>query len=335
MATFIQSRFEPLEGSAINAGTDRRAMACPEHYTPTRDEAPAAIYRRLAGTTPAELARFVEDPTASLVFRVTAGRLLALVGDPRIDPFAPKMIEIAGAQAALGLEPENVGRVVSSLAGTGALPEWIAKECPLHKVALKHYRLARYPVTNLEFREFLSDTRFAELPTSWEFGRYPHEKANHPVYTVSEHAADCYAAWLAVRTGRRFRLPCEAEWEFAAAGPDRREYPWGNFFRPAFANTLECGLLCSTPVGAFPAGNSPFGICDMAGNVEEYVADLYRPYPGATLAVEDDLARSLGRYRVARGGSFTRFRDLARCKRRHGRYPKPIYVMGFRLAEDI
>jgi formylglycine-generating enzyme required for sulfatase activity len=73
----------------------------------------------------------------------------------------------------------------------------------------------------------------------------------------------------------------------------------------------------------------------MAGNVEEYVADVYGRYPGSALAVCDDLVRARGRYRVARGGSFTRFRDLARCKRRHGRFPKPIYVMGFRLAEDI
>jgi formylglycine-generating enzyme required for sulfatase activity len=72
----------------------------------------------------------------------------------------------------------------------------------------------------------------------------------------------------------------------------------------------------------------------MAGNVEEYVADDYAPYPGAA-RVEDDLSRARGRYRVARGGGFTRYRDLARCKRRHGRFPKAIYVMGFRLAETL
>jgi formylglycine-generating enzyme required for sulfatase activity len=69
----------------------------------------------------------------------------------------------------------------------------------------------------------------------------------------------------------------------------------------------------------------------MAGNVEEYVADDYKPYPGST-APQDDLVLANGNYRVARGGSFTRFYDLARCKRRHGHYPKDIYVMGFRLA---
>ncbi|MBF3728094.1 SUMF1/EgtB/PvdO family nonheme iron enzyme, partial [Burkholderia pseudomallei] len=65
----------------------------------------------------------------------------------------------------------------------------------------------------------------------------------------------------------------------------------------------------------------------------EYVADDYRPYPGGE-AIADDLAVTQGGYRIARGGSFTRFGDLARCARRHGRYQRDIYAMGFRLVES-
>jgi formylglycine-generating enzyme required for sulfatase activity len=91
----------------------------------------------------------------------------------------------------------------------------------------------------------------------------------------------------------------------------------------------------STPVGTFPNGRSPYGIDDMAGNVEEYVADTYAPYPGGKL-VQDDLSTVLGgEYRVTRGGSFARFRDLARCRRRHGPYNRSIYVVGFRIVERI
>lgn len=160
----------------------------------------------------------------------------------------------------------------------------------------------------------------------------PDYAANRPVYTVSAAAAEAYASWMSAKTGRSFRLPSEAEWELAPAGPEGREFPWGDVFEPHRTNTREAGLLTSTPVGMFPGGATPSGIQDMAGNVEEYVADDYVPYPGGPI-VRDDLVEAVGCYRVARGGSFTRFRDLARCRRRHGRYPRPIYVMGFRLAE--
>lgn len=334
MGVFTRSAFEPLVGSAINASSDRRAMGYPEHYTPTCNEAPVDVYRGLAGTSIGDLVARIEDGSVSLVERLVAGNLAATLGDTRIKTFDPQMIDIEGGFAVLGLEPARVGEVVAELADVGVLREWIEKECPAYLVTLAPYRIAKYPVTNQEYREFLAETGFGELPTSWEFGRYPHEKANHPVYSVTERAADEYASWLSAHTDRRFRLLTEAEWEYAAAGPNRLEYPWGNEFEDGRANTLECGLLCSTAVGAFPLGNSPFGVSDMAGNVEEYVADNYAPYPGATV-VEDDLSRSRGRYRVARGGSFTRFRDLARCKRRHGYFPKAIYVMGFRLGESI
>jgi formylglycine-generating enzyme required for sulfatase activity len=72
----------------------------------------------------------------------------------------------------------------------------------------------------------------------------------------------------------------------------------------------------------------------MAGNIEEFTADSYRPYPGGR-AVLDDLYERNPQYRIARGGSFARHGDLARCQRRHGWYPKELYAMGFRLVEDV
>ena len=76
-------------------------------------------------------------------------------------------------------------------------------------------------------------------------------------------------------------------------------------------------------------------MADMSGNVEEYVAAPYSPYPGGHF-IADHLTQIHGSYRVARGGSFARFRDLARTRRRHGHNPKSVtYAMGFRLAERI
>jgi formylglycine-generating enzyme required for sulfatase activity len=190
-------------------------------------------------------------------------------------------------------------------------------------------------VTNREYRDFLLDSGHEGLPTSWPLGRYPAERGNHPVHTVTADAAAAYAQWLSRKTGRGFRLPDEAEWEHAAGGPDGLEFPWGETFDTERANTVESGLMTTVPVGIYPQGRSPFGLDDMAGNVEEYVAGHYAPYPGGT-AISDDLALVWPKgYAVARGGGFSRFRDLARCRRRHGLYPRPLYAIGFRLAEDL
>ncbi len=316
--------------------SDRERLGLPDRYVATRFETtlPAAM-RALRGFAPERLAGRIADPEAPIVERLAAGDLLAWIGDPRIRTLAPDMVAIPGGRVEIGLDFGRIDAVVARYDGLGMEREWIEKECPRHAVDLAPHAIARFPVTNAEYHEFLLDTGHPELPTSWDFRRFPVERANHPVYTVSAASADAYAAWLARRTGRAFRLPTEAEWEYAATGPDGREFPWGERFDADCANTAETGLFRTSAVGAFPGGDSPFGIADMAGNVEEYVADDYAPYPGGRTVV-DHLVQIHGRYRVARGGSFARFRDLARTRRRHGHNPRSVtYAMGFRLAETL
>lgn len=322
-------------GGIINRMTDREAMGYPTAFADTRFQHTEDIYRHLMSQLPQDLARLAEDPDGTLAERLVAGRLLALIGDCRLDPLCPPMVTIPGNQVALGLPRDKIDEVMTVYSGLGLQREWIEKETPVYDIVLNSFRIAKYPVTNREYLIFLQETDFPEIPTSWEFGCYPQARANSPVYTVTPEAAEQYAQWLSERTQRAFRLPTEAEWEYSASGPEGLEFPWGNAFLPDLANTVETGLLSSTPVGIFPGGVSPFGVSDMAGNVEEYVADDYHPYPEGR-SIEDDLMVQTGHtYRIARGGSFTRFRDLARCRRRHGRYMSAIYVMGFRLAEDI
>jgi formylglycine-generating enzyme required for sulfatase activity len=311
---------------------DRAAMGLPAHLV-TRLSADAFTQHRdlLRGDATA-LVAVAESAKEPWVRRFVAASVLGLIGDPRICPDDPAMVELPAARVRIGLAPERVAQVVSAWCQVGVIPAWIDKECPEHQVELGTFRLARYPVSNGEYHRFLTTTGAPWLPSSWHFGSYPHQLANHPVWTVPPEAADGYAAWLAANTGRQFRLPTEAEWEYAASGGDGREYPWGEQFDPGAVNTVEAGPLSTTPVGIYPAGRSPFGADDMAGNVEEYVADDYRPYPGGE-PIADDLHRQQGSYRIARGGSFTRYGDLTRCRRRHGWYDKPIYAMGFRLAE--
>jgi len=314
--------------------SDRQRLGLPDRYLLGRFDAPMqAAYQRLRRETQDGLIRIIGDSSIELPERLAAGNLLAHAGDPRLSVNNPSMIAIAGGNIEIGLPLDAVEFVMTRYAGLGLESTWIRKECPRHSVLLKPYQIARYPVTNFEYRAFLLDSGYSELPSSWTFRRYPEERANHPVYTLSSAAATAYAHWLAQRTGRRFRLPTEAEWEYAAAGPAGLEFPWGDTFDADLANTAETGLFASSCVGVFVGGESPFGVSDMAGNVEEYVADTYAPYQGGRL-VSDHLTAMNGIYNVARGGSFARFRDLARTRRRHGHNPRSAtYAMGFRLAE--
>ena len=316
--------------------TDRERLGLPEHYVQGRlDTLIANAFQALYGLSKSNLVEKINAPDFTLAERIACGNLLALLGDPRIDTFNPTMVRIEGGKVDIGLPKDQVNVVMQGFDSLGLNSIWIDKECPRHAVQLAPYHLAVYPVTNAEYQAFLLDSGYSEIPTSWDFRRYPLERGNHPVYTVTPQAADAYVAWLSQRTGRNFRLPSEAEWEWAAAGPSNHEFPWGDDFNANLCNTAESGIFHSTPVGVFVGGTSPFGNSDMAGNVEEYVSAPYQAYPDGDF-VKDHLVDIHGEYRVARGGSFARFRDLARTKRRHGHNPKsPTYAMGFRLAETI
>jgi toxoflavin biosynthesis protein ToxD len=311
---------------------DRVAMGLPQRIVDRLPVESREYVRDLVNISPDVLARIVEDESASQPRRFFSGQLLALLGDPRITPDTPAMVDIPAATIHVGLDPRSVDSVLNQWAPYGLKRDCLLTECPRHQVHVPAFRLMRYPVTNYEYQRFLADTDYWPLPTSWRFGRYPHEMANHPVWSVSQAAASMYASWLSHRLGRRFRLPTEAEWEYAASGGDDREYPWGSIFRPEAANTVEAGPLSTTPVGMYPEGRSLFGADDLSGNVAEYVSGDYGPYPGA-IHIDDDLTISRQTGAITRGGSFTTFGDMARRRSRHEWHPQQQHPVGFRLAE--
>jgi len=334
-ANINQWHMPMFEPALCGMKDDRERLGLPNYFAPLRfDEKLSTEFEKLRGRSVDQLLEIISSKVSLLEQRIVAGNLLAVIGDPRLSDLTPSMVDIPGGSAFIGLDEEDIDKVLANFADLGLQTKWIEKECPKHNVLIKPFKLAKYPVTNSQYKNFLLDTKYPEIPTSWEFRRYPLERANHPVYTVSAESADAYARWLNSKTGVSYRLPTEAEWEWAASGPNRNEFPWGNTFNANLANTAETGLFTSSPVGAFLGGESCFGISDMAGNVEEYTSGNYRPYPNGP-AVVDHLVELNGQYRVARGGSFARFRDLARTKRRHGHNPKSAtYAMGFRLACD-
>lgn len=171
-------------------------------------------------------------------------------------------------------------------------------EGPQHKVKLAAFYIDKYEVTNLQYEQFIQATQ-RRSPIHFKNRTYPEGKADHPVINVSWEDAHDYCAWA----GKR--LPTDQEWEKAARGTDGRIYPWGNTFDPSKANVpgrwKELGAFGdTTPVGAFEAGKSPYGVYDMSGNVWEWTDSWYQPYPGNTVVSENYGER----YKTLKGGSW-------------------------------
>ena len=171
-------------------------------------------------------------------------------------------------------------------------------EGPEHNVFLERYSIDRYEVTNLQYKRFIDDTG-RRSPRHFRNRTYPEGKADHPVTFVSWFDAEQYCDWA----GKR--LPTEQEWEKAARGTKANVFPWGNEFNLDFANTpVRWAELKqegdTTPVGAFPGGNSPYGLSDVSGNVWEWVDSWYGPHPGNTRESENYGEIN----RVLKGGSW-------------------------------
>ena len=139
------------------------------------------------------------------------------------------------------------------------------------KVHVNRFFMDKYPVTNLQFYEFLEDSEYqpedpANFLKHWENGMYIQGQANYPVVWVSLEDARAYAEWA----GKR--LPSEIEWQYAAQGTDGRLWPWGDTFQGTKCNNA---FGRPTPVNTFPKGKSPFKVMDMVGNVWQLTNDVY------------------------------------------------------------
>jgi formylglycine-generating enzyme required for sulfatase activity len=209
-------------------------------------------------------------------------------------------------------------------------------ERPLTKVTLSRFYISRYPITNAEYEQFDPSHSRKRAPAAGDL---------HPVVYVSSLEAIKFCQSLSTRERKKYRLPTEAEWEYAARGTDGRKYPWGNHEgRGDLANfadrntvfawsdrEIDDGYPESSPVGAFPFGASPFGLEDMAGNVWEWCHDFFEPYRGAPKV--NPRGPTAGAKRVYRGGSWkSRFNSLRATTRGSNMPNYSCNDLGFRIV---
>jgi formylglycine-generating enzyme required for sulfatase activity/serine/threonine protein kinase len=244
--------------------------------------------------------------------------------------------------------------------------EGLPPEKPSHSVTLSPYCIDKYEVTVASYLKCseVGKCKRAGSANDWDGitakdratfdplcnGREPEERANHPINCVDWAMADRFCR----ETGKR--LPTEAEWEFAARGPDGRKFPWGDD-DPTAADLNACGSECAAwgeknhvdekpmyaaddgfpttaPVGSFPKGASRYGVEDVVGNVWEWVADWYAPYTDREQA--NPRGPATGEERIIRGGSWNG--SYAAWVRPSFRFESDAnqrsYGIGFRCAVD-
>ncbi len=215
-----------------------------------------------------------------------------------------------------------------------SLPAWVANELPgeqpAHPVAIScGYWLDRDEVTNAAFEAFVaaggyttraywSDEGWAGLMTHASSVPADCENAasRAPRACITWYEAEAYATW------RGGRLPTEAEWEYAARGPDSRIYPWGDAWDPSRANVVSA--TAAADVGSYPDGDSWVGARDMAGNVMEWVADWRSDTYYADSPSIDPTGPEVGAIKVEKGGWWGSNPWVARSAYRHFEDP-PFY----------
>ncbi|MEI7847399.1 MAG: SUMF1/EgtB/PvdO family nonheme iron enzyme [Chloroflexota bacterium] len=206
-------------------------------------------------------------------------------------------------------------------------------EQPQHNVYLDQYLIAKYPVTNCQYEAFVQATRH-EHPKHWESGKIPKGKENHPVVMVSWEDAITFCEWASELSKQNIRLPSEAEWEKAARGTDGRIYPWGDTKPDSdLLNYNGNVFFDTTSVGSYPAGESPYGGYDMAGNVWEWVNDFFDESYYHSSPLRNPTGPALSETRALRGGAYGNDESETRSANRDWGFPKGNNDnIGFRCA---
>ncbi|RCV64810.1 Formylglycine-generating enzyme [Methanophagales archaeon] len=276
------------------------------------------------------------DSNASLEERFEAGEIVGVLGDLRIKVDNLDMVLVKEGKFMRGSSEDDA----------------FSREKPQREIYLDDFMIGKYPVTNEEFKEFVDDGGYKRKEfwtlEGWQWREeneiyepeYLHDRKwnakNFPVVGISWFEAEAYANWLSKRTGHRYRLPTEAEWEKAARGTNGFKYPWGEHFDNNLCNSFESGLFRTSPVGIFPKDKSPYGCFDMAGNVWEWCSDWYGADYYVNSSDRNPKGPSDGANRVVRGGSW--YARAGGCRSAYRSYGDPrdrADNLGFRFLQEL
>jgi formylglycine-generating enzyme required for sulfatase activity len=261
-------------------------------------------------------------------------------GQGRTDTFAIEQVWVPAGTFTMGTDAKAIAALEAQ-----SPPDWVTPEFPseqpAHEVTLtKGYWIDKDEVTNAAFAAFVDAGGYTNQALwsadgwSWLGGKDATRLPLHcqgdvpeqPRMCLTWFEAEAYAAW------RGGRLPTEAEWEYAARGPDSKVYPWGDTFDRDRANVLNS--VSPKPVGSYPTGTSWVGANDMAGNAMEWVSDWLGVDYYATSPGTDPTGPATGAVKVEKGGWWGSNEFVARSAYRHYEDP-PTYGdkhIGFRVA---
>jgi len=284
--------------------------------------------------------------------QIIQGQLLEAL--PLVSPYQPE-IELARADISrLTLTPEDEPTGILELFSDaipklGIGPEMVVipggqylkgdhqgdgdfDEQPLAETRIKGFAIGRYEVTFAQYDLFCRQTH-CDRPDDQEWGR-----GDRPVMNVSWKEALAYTQWLSEKTGRPYRLPSDAEWEYAHRAGEMSRYAWGNEVEFARANCEGCGSLWdgdqTAPVGRFAA--NAFGLYDTAGNVFEWVADCFHDRFADAPSDGSPIEKPGCGKRVIRGGSWSFPPREIRSANRWRDFPsRRSDDTGFRVALDL
>jgi formylglycine-generating enzyme required for sulfatase activity len=209
--------------------------------------------------------------------------------------------------------------------------ERLDDETPLHSVTLDGFWIDQTEVTNAQYARCVAAGACRPPSESSSYLRTRYYGAsqydNHPVIWVTWNDTRTYCGWAGGR------LPTEAEWEYAARGPDGRVYPWGNDSPNVTLLNYNWNVGDTTEVGSYPEGKSWVGALDMAGNAWEWVNDWYADDYYAKASAENPTGPDVGNRKVLRGGAWSRDPVNLRSAYRDKNFPDfSYYNVGFRCV---
>jgi len=242
--------------------------------------------------------------------------------------YGPEMVKLPASTFMMGSPPDEQGRDKD--------------EGPQQWIAIHHFAIGRYEVTIAEFELFVKQTGYKEVEDGdcfitfdtkdWSESKEQNyqwrkpgfsQTSSNPVTCVSWKDAVAYARWLSVKTEKHYRLPTEAEWEYAARAGVNEAYFWKDDVQCRYANGLDAsvritrgfpesgvfadctdGYVYTAPVGSFKP--NAFGLYDTAGNVREWVQDCYHDRLSFDQSGSEAWEKENCTWRVTRGGSWNK-----------------------------